>query len=239
MEDPEQKNPATSGEGNPPAEDTSGSTPVIRTIIEIPQSVMDEYRRAQQAENREHSKNRTVAWWAVFGAFTYALIAGYQSCLMRETEQIAVLNNRPVLYENGVKATEKTPDGIPSKVRVRFRNFGKSLAVGIVDKGHIVTRDAGEPTPIDPDCDATGKLPKSDFIGATAPDEVEEPDWGPAEGEDLSAVNRGKVLYVTGCVYYFGIDRVHRYFSDLCVVWAPKAQQDFQSCGDSRRNNPD
>ena len=49
----------------------------------------------------------------------------------------------------------------------------------------------------------------------------------------------GQVLYVVGCVYYFGLDKTKTYFSDLCVVWAPKAPQDFQPCDEPERNRAD
>jgi len=174
----------------------------------------------------------------LIGVFIYAREAHKQNVLIAQSVEQEVLNNRPVVYENGVAPSERTQDSIPSKVKIRFKNLGKSLALTVVSVGHILVRSAGEPTPVDLDCNENGALPKvTKMESAIAPSESSEPEWSPAQNEDLSEVYRsGKVLYVVGCVYYFGLDRQKRYFSDLCVTWAPNAPQDFQSCDDPNRN---
>jgi hypothetical protein len=177
----------------------------------------------------------------MIGAFRYASEAHRQSQLIALSVEQEVLNNRPIVIANGIGASEKTQDGVPSKVKVHLRNYGKSLAVAIVDAGEILIRAPGEPTPTDPDCDENGNLPKTAPPGvyaaaAVAPNEAVDPEWIPAPGEQLSQTKMGKVLYVVGCAYYFGLDRQKRYFSDICVTWAPQAPQDFQSCDDPNRN---
>jgi hypothetical protein len=146
---------------------------------------------------------------------------------------------RPVVYEYGVNASERTPDGIPSKAKIRFQNFGKSLAISIALYGHIVLKDAGDPAPTEPRCNEAAQLAKDVGGTAIAPDSFVEPEWIPLAGEDLTDVYRGKILYVVGCAYYLGLDRTKTYYSDLCVVWTPKAPQDFRSCSDPHRNNAD
>lgn len=166
----------------------------------------------------------------------YASEARKQSSLIAQSVEQEVLNSRPIVYENGVSVSERTPDGIPNKVKINFRNFGRSMAETVVSRGRIVVRDAGAPAPVDPFCNEAGELPKSDKVRAIAPDAFTEADWVPPPGEDLSEVSRGEVLYVVGCVYYSGLDRIKTYFSDLCVVWTPKGVRDFESCNDPGRN---
>jgi hypothetical protein len=164
------------------------------------------------------------------GVFWYAGEARKQNMLI-------ATENRPVIYGNGVSALERTPDGIPNKVKVKFRNFGKSTAMSVGAIGHIFVADAGQPAPFEPICIEIARLPKGAGGTAVAPDAFIEPEWGPAAGQDLSTVNNGEVLYVTGCVRYSGVDRQQTYFSDLCVMWAPKAPQDFQPCHEPERNH--
>lgn len=170
------------------------------------------------------------------GVFWYAWEARKQSRLIAQSVEQEVLNSRPVVYENGVSALERTPDGVPNKVKINFRNFGKSMAQTVVSIGRIVVKDPAEPAPVEPSCNETGELPKSDKVRAVAPGEFTDAEWVPPPGENLSEVNRGAILYVVGCVYYSGLDRIKTYFSDFCVVWAPKAPQEFQSCNDPNRN---
>lgn len=172
-----------------------------------------------------------VAW--------YAGEAHRQNVLMTASLAQQVLGTRPIMYQNGVKATERTTDGIPSKVKVKIRNFGKSLAATVGTIGHIFVVNAGEPAPIDPECREGAELPSDAGGGAVAVDEFTEFEWTPAHDVNLSDVNNGKVLYAVGCVYYFGLDRTKTYYTDICVFWAPKAAQDFQSCAEKERNRAD
>ncbi|MFZ0887540.1 MAG: hypothetical protein WA005_03740 [Candidatus Binataceae bacterium] len=186
-------------------------------------------------------EKRMVGLTGVIAAITavYASFAALQWCAIRQSVEQEVLSNRPIVIANGIEAVERTQDNVPSKVKVKLKNLGKSLAVDIVNVGQILIRPPGDPTPIDPDCDENGKLPKVatvDKTAALAQNEFIEPEWGPALGEQLSRAKMGKVVYVVGCAYYFGLDRQKRYFSDICVTWAPQAPQDFQSCGDANRN---
>jgi hypothetical protein len=66
-----------------------------------------------------------------------------------------------------------------------------------------------------------------------APNEAAEPMWSPSPYDQ-----RTMALFSTlsGVSIIFGLDREKRYFSDLCVTWAPKAPQEFQTCDDAARN---
>ena len=174
----------------------------------------------------------------VVAVLFYACEAHKQNKLIAQSVAQEVLSNRPVMYHAGVDWSEKTPDGVPKKVKVNWENFGKSLAITVVTAGHIFVRSPGDTPPVDSDCDKNRiKLPKTGRTDAVALGAMAEPHWLPAEGEDLSDFkSSGKVLYVSGCIYYFGIDGKERYFSDLCVVWAPDAAQDFPTCDDPNRN---
>lgn len=170
----------------------------------------------------------------------YTLQAWKQSRLLTQSVNEQVLSNGPLIYPHGVEATGWTADKIPvpNKVHIIFHNYGKSLALTVVTIGQIMMGDAKSP-PRDPSCDEFAvSVPKSDFIDAMEPDPTKslEKDWFPAKGEDSSEANNGRSLYVVGCVYYFGIDRIHRYFTDVCVHWDRAKPQDFQTCNDPARS---
>ncbi len=82
------KQPEASSERKPSADDTSGSAPVVRAIIEIPDAIIQEYRRNNQEQERENSKNRTIAKWALAGAWIYAAIAVFQWCATRQANAL-------------------------------------------------------------------------------------------------------------------------------------------------------
>jgi hypothetical protein len=104
-----EKNPQTSGEGKPPANQAGNTPPIARTIIEIPDSVVQEYRTNQKENQRENKINRRIAIAAVVGAWIYAAIAVFQWCEMRaanrETTQTLHVNERAFLYCQSVTIT--------------------------------------------------------------------------------------------------------------------------------------
>jgi hypothetical protein len=179
----------------------------------------------------------------MMGAFRYASEAHTQNVLLARNVEQEILNNRPVLIPNGVEVNTKTPDGIPVGVTVKLRNYGKTLAVGVVSAGEILIVGAGESVPIDVDCNESGAIPKLNvpYVKSTpAIGMGESADLGwtlaPNEAQLLERINLDGVLYVVGCAYYSDLDNKTRYFSDVCVSWVPKAPQDFQNCDDANRN---
>lgn len=80
---------------NPEARDTA---PITRTIVNIPQSILDEYRRNQNQENASERANRTIATWAVAGAFLLAVIRIWQACLSRQANRDS---------QNGLELSER------------------------------------------------------------------------------------------------------------------------------------
>lgn len=208
---------------------------------------MDESDKNKKRSKRKAAsiKEWTVAEWTLgvsianlailtitmVAVIIYAIDAGKQNKLIGA-------ESRPFVYGNGVKTLERTPDGVPDKVQVRFKNFGRSMAITAWWDGHIVVQAADLPAPVDPSCRESYELPKDAGGNLIPPDIAVTPEWVPLPAQNLSDVKYGKVLYVVGCIYYFGLDRTETYFSDLCNVWAPKAPQEFQPCGEPNRNHP-
>jgi hypothetical protein len=74
-------------EGEPPANDGE-RPPVARSTIEIPDSILQEYRANQQQQRTDNKRNRWIAIAAVAGAWIYAGIAAFQAYQMIETERL-------------------------------------------------------------------------------------------------------------------------------------------------------
>jgi hypothetical protein len=165
----------------------------------------------------------------------YAWEAYTQKVEMAKSVDQQVLSNGPLIYHNGIEATGRGLKNIPNKVKITFRNYGRSLALSIVTIGHIVVAD-GESPPVDSACDENGKLPKTAYVDAMDPDPAKAliKEWLPTES--VSDIEPGQTLYVVGCVYYRGVDRVRRYFTDVCAFWTPTKPQEFQSCDIPDRN---
>jgi hypothetical protein len=197
---------------------------------------VDQDKRAQKP-NGVDKWNAAILTITMIAVIVYAYEACKQSGLMTQSVNEQVLSNGPLVYPNGVEAIGWTADKIPNKVQITFRNYGKSLALTMVTVGHIMMGDIDSP-PTDPACNETGNLPKTTIVDAMEPDPKQSivKEWVPAEGEDVSQAKYGRTLYVVGCSYYLGIDRIHRYFTDVCVYWAPSKPQDFQACNDPKRS---
>jgi hypothetical protein len=181
-----------------------------------------------------------IAVLGLFGLWYYAYWAKVQAIATNNSVTQQILSIRPVLYHNGVDWVEKPSNGlIPStaKVKVRWKNFGSSLAVRAISAGHIYVRPSEQKAPIDPACDENIPVADGETVGAVAPNEAGEPKLGFAPDQNTDEMD-GKVLYVSGCIYYWGIDGRQRYFSDLCVKWEPNAPQDFDTCDETERNYP-
>ena len=198
----------------------------------------------QRVKRKACQKPRFAVEIAALGVVAlYTGFAAIQGWEMRQSVEQQIMGNRPVMYHNGVDWLEKPPAGsLPStvKVKINWKNFGRSLAVTVIPAAHIFVRPSKEVPPIDPDCHDR-KLPKTKRTDAVAPDASfgDEYKWGLAGSDhmDVDGIKSGeKTLYVSGCVYYWGIDRKKRYITDLCVKWSATEPQDFPTCDDPGRN---
>jgi hypothetical protein len=156
------------------------------------------------------------------------------------------MTNRPVIISSGISIQGKNEKGTPVKIAVVTTNFGKTTAEIMTTVGHIFVVNTGEPAPFDPDCNEKGGWPKGQKVTPLVPfvppqpititippkkrgdkptTEIVYPQpigtvswlWDAAQGQDLGDLS-GKTVFVTGCIYYKGLDH-KRYFSDLCVSW--------------------
>jgi hypothetical protein len=167
----------------------------------------------------------------------YAWEAYRQKVEMAKGVEQQVLSNGPLIYQNGVDARESTNDGIPNEAHVTFHNYGKSLALTVVVIGHIMAGDSADSPPHDPGCNPNvSSLPKGSYLDALDPDPNRPfyKDWAPLDEKQLSEVRNGKSLYAVGCVYYYGIDRTHIFYTDVCVLW--DRAKGFQTCNDPARS---
>jgi hypothetical protein len=170
----------------------------------------------------------------------YAWQAYKQRLEMTRSVAQQVLSSGPLMYPNGVAPTGFTVDNIPNKAHIRFHNYGNSLALNIVTIGHIIMGDAKTP-PHDPGCNPNAtSLPKEgsfvDALETGADRQPLEKDWFPINERELIQANNGRTLYVVGCVYYYGIDRTHLFFTDICLYWDRAKPQVFQTCNDTARS---
>lgn len=206
--------------------------------------------------------NTVILAVTMLAVIVYAFQACNQTAQMIKSVNQEVMVNRPVVIANGVAILEKNSAGVPIKVQVKTANFGRSTAPFVVTAGHIFAVDAGQPAPIDPECDEKAPWPKRNKPTALAPfvppQYVTVPiqadptnkgtagtaivpvpvvgsamwAWDRASGQDLGNVS-GKTVFVSGCIYYTGLDG-GRYFFDVCVSWAGGG--DFPTCTDTTRN---
>jgi hypothetical protein len=123
IENPKENRDA-SREGNPAAENASGSAPVVRTIAEIPEAVLQEYRANQKAQGRQTKHYVYLTLLAVVGAWGYALIALVQ-LYSSERAYIGVTSSQMRVYA----------EGKPIEVSSIFNNVGRTPAT------HVIIRD--------------------------------------------------------------------------------------------------
>lgn len=175
----------------------------------------------------------------------YTSFAFWQSCELTQSVRQQVLINRPVIFDNGISGIA-SQDGVPSKVRIVFRNFGKTVALNVVPVGHIEVGDAlASAAPRDPRCDPSYVPPRfvvQSTLSPTSDDGLLVSEWDAPSKWDVTEYKKdpiNKVIYVVGCVYYESLDH-RRYYSDVCSFWQPDLKMspfsDFPSCIDSQRN---
>jgi hypothetical protein len=158
------------------------------------------------------------------------------------TEQAAA--DRPVVVANGIVPirigktsqswTQIDTQGVPpNNVAVSWHNFGNAIATGFVQKGQLMLAKAGDPPPTDPECNELRRTEKNKGNGI-APDNTVFAVWSAARALNLADVNDGQI-YAVGCAYYDGLGK-GRFFSDVCLVWLPNQQPEFQPCQNPNRN---
>lgn len=183
-----------------------------------------------------------ILTFTMIGVFWYACIASRQNTNLVRSVNEEIMVNRPVLIANGVVAVQRS-NNVPSRIAVVVINFGKTAAPSATAVGHLFIVEPGQPAPVDPRCSKSGKWPTDAPYSALVPGPgtKEAPElgawvWEPAQGQDVTLVNAGKILFVVGCIYYKGLDG-NVWFSDVCVSWA--GGDSFRSCSDHNRNYVD
>jgi hypothetical protein len=133
------------------------SQEVTGTLIQIPDSILQEYRANQKQQEHDNKLNRWIALLAVLGAWIYAGIAAFQYSAMNETLKETArefnISHRPwVSLLNHPEPTKLWFDDSGPHVEVRFNlvNRGTAPAIAIVVNANLITReywDRDEPFP--------------------------------------------------------------------------------------------
>jgi hypothetical protein len=165
--------------------------------------------------------------------------------VMKEQAAEQAAADRPVVVANGIVPARlgKIPQswaqietqGVPPKnVAVSWHNFGNTIATDFVQKGQLMLVKAGDPPPTDPECNELHRPEKKTNGTALAPDNTMSAVWSAARASNLADANDSQI-YAVGCAYYDGLGK-GRFFSDVCLVWLPNQQPEFQPCQDPNRN---
>ncbi len=178
-------------------------------------------------------------FWLVVFTGVYSVVSIALWCVTKNALQQQVMINRPVVFDNGMAATEFDEDGFPKVVHLLIRDFGKTVALRVTPVGHLEIGDAYKNAPKDAGCNPDGLAPDV-WRSTLAPVEVGASgfaNWTLPENKSAVALKKGgtNTLYVVGCIYYEGLDGSH-YYSDVCTYWKGASATDFQSCADTDRN---
>jgi hypothetical protein len=165
--------------------------------------------------------------------------------IMKEQVAEQAAADRPVVVANAIVAarlgkiaeswSQIETQGVPPKnVAVSWHNFGNAIATDFVQKGQLMSAKAGDPPPIDPECNETRRPEKKNNRTALAPDNTVFAVWSGAQSVNRADANDSQI-YAVGCAYYDGLGK-GRFFSDVCLVWLPNQPPEFQPCQDPNRN---
>ncbi len=126
--------------GNPTDDKTARPSPVARSVIEIPQSVLDEYRTNQKKQKRDNKKNPHIARAAVWGAFIYAAIAVFQWLEMNKTvtQTQELVKSANIQVEKMIESNRTNREALTSVQRA-FITAG-NMAVGRFVDSNKVTK---------------------------------------------------------------------------------------------------
>ena len=64
------------------------AVPITRAVVDIPDSILQEYRRSSEQTHRDNKGNTRIAGWAVKVAAIYTSIAAIQSCLSCQANRL-------------------------------------------------------------------------------------------------------------------------------------------------------
>lgn len=147
---PQQEHPPS--EREPATNDAQEVAPLIRTLIEVPEPIIQEYRANQQKQQTEASRNHRLALGAVIGTYIYAAITAAilvtnLSLVGATKKQAAVadeamrISERPYVDVgrlNGGPIAEWTTDasGKQQGLKIWFRNVGTTPAQRLYVNGN-------------------------------------------------------------------------------------------------------
>ena len=165
--------------------------------------------------------------------------------VMKEQAAEQAAADRPVVVANAIVPaklgkvaqswTQIDSQGVPPRnVAVSWHNFGNAIATNFVQKGQLMLAKGGEPPPIDPQCNELHRPEKKNNGNGLAPDNTMFAVWSATQAFKLTDANDSHI-YAVGCAYYDGLGK-GRFFSDVCLVWLPAQQPEFQPCQDPNRN---
>jgi hypothetical protein len=138
-ENQEKENYETSRERQKTDPEARRAAPVTWAIVDIADPILEEYRRNQKEESAKERKNRTIAIWAVIGAWLVAVIGVVQSCLTNianhTSQQQLNLSQRPWIsldlstlsIENGTLIFNEK--GAFTTITGEMTNKGNSVAI--------------------------------------------------------------------------------------------------------------
>jgi hypothetical protein len=120
---------------------TKSATPVTRAVIEIPDTILQEYRTYQKQQERENKITRRIAVATVLSAWVYAGIATFQWCTMQKTltatnasvdfnKKSLQISKRPWVVLTAVTTDTPFIPGQEWKAKVWLKNTGETPALG-------------------------------------------------------------------------------------------------------------
>jgi hypothetical protein len=174
---------------------------------------------------------------ALIVVLVYTISSCAQSCYLAHSVAQQVMIDRPVLLSDGM-STLQSKEGIPTKVRITFFNFGKTVALNATPFGHLEIGNTNKTAPRDANCSPDRIPPRDVYHSALAPYEnggFMFHEWASLAETDVTELknNPTKIIYVVGCIYYEGLDH-RRYYTDVCMTWTPNWP--YAICGDTDRN---
>jgi hypothetical protein len=147
------KQPQTENEGKPANQQGNGA-PITRAIEDVRDTIIQAYDRNQQEQNAENRKNRTIAKWAVAGAWIYAGIAAFQFCEMRAANDliqkqleatdrpwikvVGAVPNHPLIFHGAGSISAHGDDFVNLGIKVIIQNVGRSVALNVIIRSDVI-----------------------------------------------------------------------------------------------------
>jgi hypothetical protein len=131
-------------ESQPQADETA---PVIRAVVDVGNTFLNEYRRNNKEQTAAESKNQTIATWAVCAGLALAAIGLIQAVLTRQSNQVALdtlhITERP--YMSSMMRTNAIGDD--GKLELAFTNTGKLPATDMNEIVYVAREFFSEGVP--------------------------------------------------------------------------------------------